>query len=136
MLLLIDEDVPEDVAQLLKDRGHDVLYARLLTPSEPDTVVAKLASERRAVIVTFNTRDYRRLVSRRPLEADGPSGWVTNRGSFPHAGRITFYKCHQLKGLQRLRQTIEVIECEFNRLQTQTDKRLVVDVEEGHLRIY
>ena len=46
MRLLIDENVPDSVAQFFASRGHEVLYARDLLPrGTPDQVIAVLPPE-------------------------------------------------------------------------------------------
>jgi hypothetical protein len=137
MRLLVDEDVRDDIAGFLRGRGHEILLARELVASEEDPVVAKLAHEREAVIVTFNHRDFRNLIARRPRDADKPASWVQNQQRFPRAGRISFNRCLQVRALRRLRQVIELIEYEHKRLQAKRgDRRLIVEIEEECLRIY
>lgn len=133
MRLLIDEDVPDEVATFLIERGHEVVYVRDQALGEDDPVVAKLANEMDATVVTFNTRDWRRLISKRPQEPEGRG--VTNVQPFPRAGRISF-RFHQLRGLQRLEQVIESIEFEYQRAQGLRDKRLIIEIDLDYFRVY
>jgi hypothetical protein len=70
---LIDEDVPESVAQYLRERGHIIHYVRELSlAGSPDPIVAAAGDRLGAVIVTWNTRDFRKLASRVPQRRPGP----------------------------------------------------------------
>jgi hypothetical protein len=116
---LIDEDVPESVAQFLRDRGHIVYYVRELSlAGSPDHIVAAAGDRLGAVIVTWNTRDFRKLASRIP---EG------GRARLRRLGRLCF-RCAESQGRRRVEETIEVIEAEFTRAEQRHDKRLIIEV--------
>src|SRR5690606_16766681 len=104
MLLLIDENVPNSVARLFSERGHDVRYVRDLLPGgTPDPVIATVGDRLSAVVVTWD-RDFERLVKRIP---EG------NRTRFRRLGRISF-RCNEVRGRALLERWIEMIEFHFN----------------------
>ena len=62
MLLLIDENVPDQVAAIYRARGHEVLLVRDLFPAgTADEVIARRANDLGAVVVTWNYRHFRAL---------------------------------------------------------------------------
>src|SRR5947209_5793878 len=127
MRLLIDEDVPDELALLCARRDHEVIYVRDRATGEEDDVDAKLADELHATVLTFNTRDWRRLIARRP---------VGGHERFRHAGRVSFVDVHQLRGLGRLQQVIESIEFEYERAQGLPDTRLIMEVHLDYFRVF
>ena len=55
MLLLIDENVPRSVADLFRERGHDVrLVLDLFLPGTPDPVIATIGDRMSALVVTWD----------------------------------------------------------------------------------
>jgi len=78
---LIDENVPTSVSEFFLDRGHEVLLVRdVLLPGTPDAVIAAVGDQMEAIVVTWNYRDFDRLVSRVP---EG------SRRTFRRLGRIS-----------------------------------------------
>lgn len=59
MKFLLDHDVPEDVAHLLRHWGHRVTLTReVLNIEATDETVFKLACQQQLVMVTCNRNDY------------------------------------------------------------------------------
>lgn len=124
MLLLIDENVPNSVAQVFSERGHDVRHVRDLLPGgTPDPVIATVGDRLSAVVVTWD-RDFERLVKRIP---EG------NRTKFRRLGRISF-RCNEVKGRALLERWIEMIEFHFAQAQEQSDFRMMVQIQETGVR--
>lgn len=62
---LTDEDVPESVVAELRRLDQHVQRSRdVLGYGEPDALVARLASDLVYSVVTFNCKDYKRLLGR------------------------------------------------------------------------
>jgi Domain of unknown function (DUF5615) len=129
MMLLIDEDVPAAIVELFRSRGHDIqtvveAFGQLQTP---DHAVVNYANIWGRIVVTFNLRDYNRLVCRAPLKG---------HERFPDAGLISF-QCQHAEGRARLELFIEAIEHEHDFLgrQRQGDRRLIVQISETTLKI-
>jgi hypothetical protein len=124
MRLVTDEMVPDSIGEFLAARRHKVLRVREhLKLGTPDDGVARFANQSDAIILTWNVRDFARLLNRKLHR------------QFPKAGLISF-NCEEADGRTRLEQFIVVIEAEFAHLQTRPDKRLFVDIAAGHLRIW
>jgi predicted nuclease of predicted toxin-antitoxin system len=126
VLLLIDEDVPQSVADFFAARGHQVTFVRdILLPGTPDAAIAAVGDEMEAIVVTWNQRDFRRFASRVPKGA---------RQSFRRLGRISF-RCNQLRGRIRVEQVIESIEFEYEQSQRLRDTRLIMEIGESFFRV-
>jgi predicted nuclease of predicted toxin-antitoxin system len=124
MLLLIDENVPNSVARLFVERGHDVRYVRDLLPAgTPDPVIAAIGDRLAAIVVTWD-RDFERLVKRIPQG---------NRASFRRLGRISF-KCNEVKGKELLIKWINMIEYHYERALQQPDIRMMVQIQESGIK--
>ena len=120
MLLLIDENVPDSVARVFVERGHDVRFVRDLFPSgTPDPVIATLGDRIGAVIVTWD-RDFESLVRRIPQG---------NRSRFRRLGRISF-RCNELRGVQLAEKWIGQIELLHTLAQQSLDFRMIVEITE------
>lgn len=89
MRLLIDENVPQSVANFFASRGHTVEYVKDLFPARtPDPVIATIGDQMSAIVVTWD-KDFETLVSRVP---------AGGRAAFRRLGRISF-RCREPRGL-------------------------------------
>jgi hypothetical protein len=119
MLLFIDENVPTSVTEFFRSRGHDVRFVWDLFPrGTTDPVIAKLADEQAAVVVTWNHRDFKKLADRVP---------VGHRRRFRRLSLISF-RCRESLGRRRAEEYIEFIEFAYERAQRSRDKRLLVEI--------
>lgn len=125
--LLIDECVPASVTEVFSGRCHTIfLVTRELGQRTPDEIVAKAADEANLILVTWNARDFAKLLSRRP---------TPNPQRFRHAGKISFI-CEESRGSTRASQVIESIEFEYAQAQKRSDKRLFVAVYTDYFAVY
>ncbi len=125
MRLLIDENVPDSVAVFLRARGHDVSLVReILGQMTPDDFVAWVGNDMSAIVVTID-RDFNRIIRRVP---------TGGRTALRSAGRISL-RCRESQALGRLREFVEEIEREFDRLQSRSDGRLIVEITGSSYRI-
>ncbi|MCL4845636.1 MAG: DUF5615 family PIN-like protein [Acidobacteria bacterium] len=69
MRLLANENIPGPVVRGLRERGHDVLWAREALSGEPDHVLLSRAQAERRVTVTCDT-DFGKLAFRSGLPAE------------------------------------------------------------------
>lgn len=126
MVFLIDEDVPVDVASFLALRQHTVyLVKTVLGAGSPDRSNVLFADRISAVVVTWNHKDYARLIPRRPPD---------NNWRYRHAGRLSFL-CSHPRGQGRLEQFIELIEAEFQGRAAQHDRRVIAEISDRDLSI-
>ncbi len=96
MLFLIDEDAPRSAAELLTERGHDIVYAvDVVLQGSADELLARWAHEHRAIIVTCNYRHFDALLG---------------RPAFAQAGLLGI---PQLDARSRLERCLRLIEFEY-----------------------
>ena len=121
MLLLIDENVPNSVAEFFMERGHEVRFVRDLFPAgTPDPVIATIGDQLSAIVVTWD-RDFEQLVRRIP---EG------NRARFRRLGRISF-RCNEVRGREVLERWIDMIEFHYQQALEQADFRMMVQLQES-----
>ncbi len=124
MSLLIDENVPNSVAQFFADRGHHVSYVRDVLPAgTPDPVVAKIGDRLSAIVVTWD-RDFETIIKRVP---------PGNKNAFRRLGRISF-KCAEPKGRALLIRWINMIELHYAQSLTESDFRMIVQIQESGIK--
>jgi predicted nuclease of predicted toxin-antitoxin system len=125
MRLLIDENVPDSVAAFFRDRGHEInLVREVLLPGMPDPLVALAADTYSMIVVTWNKRDFDKLVKRVP---------AGNRNKFRRAGMICF-SCSEPLGVKRLEKVIRLIELEYELVQAEKDHRLIAYISTNDFR--
>jgi predicted nuclease of predicted toxin-antitoxin system len=125
MLLLIDENVPNSVAEFLAARGHDVRFVRDLFPAgTPDPVIATIGDRLAAIVVTWD-RDFEDLVKRIP---EG------NRAKFRRLGRLSF-RCNEVRGRQLIEKWIELVEFHYQQALRHGDFRMIVQIQENALKV-
>lgn len=125
MSLLIDENVPASVAEFFAARGHAVKFVRDILPAgTPDPVVATIGDKLSAIVVTWD-RDFDKLVSR------VPSG---NRTAFRRLGRISF-RCNEVEGKRLLEKWIDMIEFHYKRSLSDSDFRMIVQIQPSGFKV-
>lgn len=126
MRFLIDENVPDSVADFLRQRGHEVELVRdVLLRGSPDQLVVFTASLQESIVVTLD-RDFKSLIQRMP---EGSRGTVRYR-----TGRISL-RCNPVVARQRIETLIERIEFEYELAQREDDPRLIVEISETTYRV-
>ena len=127
MLLLIDEDVPRAVTEFFRARGHEVVHILdVALPSTKDPVVAAIADEMGAVVVTWNARDFKSLAPKAP------------RGTWQRFRRMGWinFKCRESHGLRRVQEHIESIEFHYAQAQKRRDKRFMIEILEEKFNVF
>jgi hypothetical protein len=126
MLLVIDENVPDPVVAVYRDRGHTIILAReRLAAGTADQIVAETANDLGAIVVTWNHRHFRQLAAQR-----------RKNGSlrYPHLGLIT-YEVPYPDGVRRTLEHINLIEREYESCRTQEAMRLLVHLGRTFARV-
>lgn len=120
----MDNDVPDSVAGMLRERGHSVELVRDLFPTDtPDPVIAQYADSRSAIVVTCD-KHHKQGIQRRP---------DLNPQRYRYAGRINLES--QTHARRRLEQFIETVEFEYSLAQTRQDKRCIIEITSTYMRI-
>jgi predicted nuclease of predicted toxin-antitoxin system len=68
MRFLVDQNVPRDVVEGLRDDGHDVTWAQTAHPGADDEILLTRAQQEDRVVLTFDT-DFGTLAFHRHLPA-------------------------------------------------------------------
>jgi predicted nuclease of predicted toxin-antitoxin system len=98
--LLVDEMYDPEIAEALRDLGHDVVSERAVSKSAGDETIFSIAQDERRVIITNNVRGFMPIVNK-ALQADAVFHGIvlSNVESFPrtktNTGTITTL-LHQL----------------------------------------
>lgn len=126
MIFLIDEDVDVEVGRFLSKRGHTVHYVvNVLMPGTKDPLLAHWADLRDAIIVTHNTKDFKVLVSRVPIDG---------RKIVRNAGRLSL-RCRQSRAKSRVADLIDSIEFEFGQTQKRKDKQFIAEILDSRFNV-
>ncbi len=112
--------VPNSVRDYLEAQGHEVFRVQEhVLRGATDRAVVAAASELQAIVITWNRRHYRTLITR----SDSRS-----LREFPHAGLVSL-EGEYTKGVDTLSRWIRRIEAEFSFRQIEDDKRVIVEVK-------
>lgn len=123
---MLDENVPERVAAVLRDLGHEVVRStELVVAGSPDQVVATAAQEGGWILVSHDN-DFKRIER---LCSEG------QQGRFPRLSRLLL-SCPEPRSAERLEAFMPVVQAEFDRVQVLPDSRLIVDIGERRVRIF
>jgi predicted nuclease of predicted toxin-antitoxin system len=114
----VDQNVPDSVGTVLRNRGHHVTLLREVIPTaSPDPLVASTALLNRAVLVSFD-RDFDQK------RAEAQVGHRHNRLS-----RIIL-KCREPEAAPRIGIAMSFIEAEWRLMRSKaaTQKRMIIEV--------
>jgi hypothetical protein len=125
VLIFSDEDVPEPIPVFLEARGHSVQRTRhVLVQGAKDPTIASLASDKQAVVVTFNFGHFLGHAKRRYAD-----------GSLIYPGMsVIAFECEKPLGLQRLAATIDEIEAIYELRVGRRQGRMIAVVKKNSLR--
>jgi hypothetical protein len=98
MKWLIDEMLPQAVAEELRDKGHDaVAVFELDMQGAPDQDVFDLAVSQKRIVVTENFADFAALVDRRQSDDEpGTPVVFVRKSSFPAGGALSAHLAEHL----------------------------------------
>ncbi|WP_157072322.1 DUF5615 family PIN-like protein [Brevundimonas bacteroides] len=123
---MLDENVPEGVADTLRRLGHDVIRStEVVVPASPDQIVATAAQEGGWILVSHD-RDFKRIER---LCSEG------QQERFPTLSRLQL-SCPEPLSASRVEMFISIVEAEFERVQQMEDRRLMMDIGERRIRIF
>ena len=126
MRFMLDENVPERVAETLRRLEHEVVRSTdVVVGGSPDQIVATAAQEGDWILVSHDN-DFRRVER---LCSEG------QQQRFPTLSRLLL-SCPEPASASRLEAFIAVVEAEFVRVQQLEDTRLMMDIGERRIRIF
>ena len=124
MKFLLDHCIPKAVANVLSERGHEVLsLTDVLPQNSPDPVVAKVAQLNRCVLVAQD-RDFKKIVNRIP---DGV------KNNIKQLSRISL-QCISPKCVIRISAAMSFVEFEWYNCQTASDPRMFITIGDKSMR--
>lgn len=124
MHFILDENVPVAVAEMLTRHGHVAEFIRdYVPPGAPDPLVATVAQELNAVLVSFDG-DFQTIAPRVPHG---------HRARFRTLSRI-WMRCDEPAAADRLKQALSLIELEFDLAQHRADTRMLMWVGSSYVR--
>jgi predicted nuclease of predicted toxin-antitoxin system len=124
MYFLLDENVPQDVADMLIRHGHRAEFIRdYVPPGAPDPLVATVAEELDAILVSFDG-DFERIAPRIPQG---------ERARFRRLSRV-WMCCGEPQAAQRLERGLPLVQAEFDLSQQQSDKRMRMWIAKGYYK--
>jgi hypothetical protein len=98
---LTDEHVRPELGRFLQDRGHVVERSRdLLGEGATDKRIAELAEETAAIVITWNKRDFDKLMGK-------------GKSTFTRAGALYFAKVDYSAATARISGVIDVVDYEI-----------------------
>lgn len=117
MRLLLDQNVPQAVADIFSDRGHEVLYSRdVLQQDSPDSLIAITAAVEGLIVVSID-KDFKRYAELFPQGFQIPPRRMT--------GRIAI-NVDETRAAKRIADIVDVIEFQFLRAKARGIRLLVV----------
>src|SRR5713101_6216016 len=116
----IDNCVPDSVASVPRNAGHDVILPR--DSIAPDSFVAAVAELHGAVLVSYD-KDFRSLAPRIGV----------GQRRFRTLSRIGF-KCSEPHSARRLESALSLIEHEWSLAQSAPDKRIMIEIGPTYIR--
>ncbi len=117
MRLLLDQNVPQAVADIFSDRGHEVLYSRdVLQQDSPDSLIAITAAVEGLIVVSID-KDFKRYTELFPQGFQIPPRRMT--------GRIAI-NVDETRAAKRIADIVDVIEFQFLRAKARGIRLLVV----------
>jgi predicted nuclease of predicted toxin-antitoxin system len=116
MYFMLDENVPQDVADMLIGQGHKAEFIReYIVPGAPDQVVATASQELDAILVSFDG----------DFEAISPRIPKGQRRRFRTLSRI-WMRCGEPRAAQRLSRVLDFVSSEFGLTTPTTPMRLTI----------
>jgi predicted nuclease of predicted toxin-antitoxin system len=122
MYFMLDENVPADVASMLREQGHTADFVRDYVPSgSPDPVVATVSEQLSAVLLSFDG-DFEVISPRVPRG---------QRRRFRRLSRI-WMRCGEPQAANRLQAVLDFVASEYGRVTPAAPMRLTIGA--GYLR--
>jgi len=126
MLLFLDHNVPDSVARVFAERGHEVVLLRETLPTDsPDQVVATVSERMGAVLVSCDT-DFARIAPRIPRG---------HKARFRRLSRISL-ACRAPQAARRVDAAMTLIEHEYEIARSSRDGRMHLVISDSVIRTH
>ena len=126
MYFLLDENVPQEVAEMLIKNGHQAEFIRDSIPQgSADPLVALVSEEASGILVSFDG-DFEKIAPRVP---DG------QKVRFRKLCRI-WLCCGEPQAAERLEKGLSLVQSEYDLSLDQRDKRMLVWISKGYLKTH
>ena len=122
--LLLDNDVPDSVGEVLKRHGHRVTHVRDILPTDSSDPLVATASELEGMILVTCDTDFRVVAPRIPKG---------HRARFRKLSRIAL-ECTQPLASIRMEAAMSFIEHEFEETQKLRDKRMFIVIKKNGMK--
>lgn len=127
-----DEDVPRGIGEYLRGRGHNVTRLQdKIAKGSPDPIVAATCREAGLVLVTFNYKDFEKIL--RESDALYIAGKRPTKKHLKTMHRVDF-NCDHHVGLSAIKNYIDIVESELSNTEQSVDQRIMIGTT--HCRIY
>jgi len=127
-----DEDVPRGIGEYLQERGHTVTRLQdQLAKGSPDPIVAATCREAGLVLVTFNYKDFEKIL--RQNDVFYIAGKRPTKKHVKTMHRVDF-GCEHHVGRAAIEKYIDIVENELSKEELTIDKRVMIG--RTHCRIY
>ncbi len=119
----LDNCVPDSVARVLREVGHNVVLLREVIPKDsPDQLVAAVSELQEAILVSYD-KDFRTLAPRIGI----------GRQRFRRLSRVGF-RCDEPQAASRIEAALSLIEHEWQAAQVARDKRIIIEIGATYIR--
>lgn len=119
----LDHNVAASVGRVLQQAGHEVVFlADVLPQDAPDKLVAAVAEQRGAVLVSHD-RDFKRLAPRIGI----------GRSQYRKLNRIAL-TCTEPQAEGRVRAALGLLEAEWTLAQEARDQRMIIEIGSSYIR--
>lgn len=126
MLVLLDQNVPDSVAEVFREHGHEVILLRDILPTDsPDPLVATVSENQGAVLVSHDG-DFKYIAPRIPVGA---------RTRFSKLSRIHL-QCPEPQAAKRVREAMSLIEAEYDIAQSSPDSRMILGISKQVIKTH
>jgi predicted nuclease of predicted toxin-antitoxin system len=124
MRFMLDENVPNSVAEMLTRFGHEVEWIRdYVPPGSVDPLVAVVAEELGMILVSFDG-DFQHIAPRIPQG---------HRARFRRLSRI-WMRCSEPQAAQRLERALLLIQTEYELAANRADSRMQIQIGNSYIR--
>jgi predicted nuclease of predicted toxin-antitoxin system len=124
MHFMLDENVPQDVADMLIRHDHTAAFIRdYVPPGAPDPLVAVVSEELKAILVSFDG-DFEKIAPRIP---------AGQRTRFRKLSRIRMC-CGEPQAAQRLEKALDLVKAEYELAKTLRDIRMNIWIAKSYFK--